>query len=207
MTQTTQSNGLRFLIAAALAAIVTFMLFAFMQYLIKGATPPANKPIDEFAVEIEMPRAETKVHEKPRLQPKPQPQNPPPKMKLPTAETTTTELIAANPEIKMEVEAPSMNSFGAPEGDATPLVQIPPSYPAGPARDGIEGWVQLNFSISETGQVFDVKVIDAKPKRVFNRAAIKALKKWKYKPKVINGQAQVQSGLSVQLDFKLEKHG
>ena len=81
----------------------------------------------------------------------------------------------------------------------------PPKYPTQAARDGKEGWVQLSFTIDELGGVTDVEVIDAEPKRIFDREAKRALRKWKYRPKIIDGKPQKQPGLQVQLDFKLNQ--
>jgi protein TonB len=89
------------------------------------------------------------------------------------------------------------------DGDATPVVRIDPKYPPEAARDGKEGWVELSFTINEVGGVEDVEVIDADPKRVFDREAKRALRKWKYRPKVVDGVAEKQFGLKVRLDFKL----
>jgi protein TonB len=89
------------------------------------------------------------------------------------------------------------------DGDATPIFRQEPKFPTKAARDGIEGWVQLRFDINELGNVENVSVIDAKPKRIFDREAKKALKKWRYNPKVVDGKAIKQIGLTVQLDFKL----
>jgi len=50
-------------------------------------------------------------------------------------------------------------------------------------------------------------VVDAEPKRVFDREAIRALKRWKYSPKIENGQALKQTGIMVQLDFNLDNAG
>jgi protein TonB len=89
------------------------------------------------------------------------------------------------------------------DGDATPIVRIEPKYPIQAARDGKEGYVILSFSINKIGGVEDVNVIEAKPKRVFDKEAKRALRKWKYKPKVVEGKPLVQTGLTVQLDFKM----
>jgi protein TonB len=91
------------------------------------------------------------------------------------------------------------------DGDATPIVRIEPKYPIEAARDGKEGWVQLRFTINELGGVDDVEVIDAEPKRIFDREAIRALRKWKYRPKVEDGKPVRQPGIQVQLDFKLNQ--
>lgn len=93
------------------------------------------------------------------------------------------------------------------DGDATPIVRIEPQYPIAAARDGKEGWVQLRFTINELGGVDDVEVIQAEPKRLFDKEAIRALKKWKYKPKIVDGKPLKQPGMTVQLDFTLDKGG
>jgi protein TonB len=90
------------------------------------------------------------------------------------------------------------------DGEATPIVRINPRYPPAAARDGIQGWVQLRFTIDETGGVTDVEVIDSEPRRVFDQEARRALLRWKYKPKVVDGKAVRQPGQTVQLDFTLD---
>lgn len=87
--------------------------------------------------------------------------------------------------------------------EINPIVRIEPKYPVMAARDGLEGWVQLSFEINEVGGVENIQVINAEPQRIFDREAKRALNKWKYKPKVVNGVPQRQTGLTVQLDFKL----
>lgn len=87
-----------------------------------------------------------------------------------------------------------------------PIVRIEPKYPSSAARDNIEGWVELRFTINEVGGVEDVNVINANPKRVFDRAAKKALKKWKYKPNIDGGRPQKQLNQKVRLYFKSEKY-
>ena len=49
-----------------------------------------------------------------------------------------------------------------------------------------------------------MNVIDAEPKRVFDKEAKRALRKWKYKPKVVDGKAMKQVGLTVRLDFNMD---
>ena len=63
----------------------------------------------------------------------------------------------------------------------------------------------MSFTINEVGGVEDIEVIDAEPKRVFDREARRALRKWKYKPKVVDGKAVKQTDMFVQLDFTLEQ--
>ncbi|CAM5203572.1 energy transducer TonB [Alishewanella longhuensis] len=88
---------------------------------------------------------------------------------------------------------------------ATPLVRAEPRFPTEAARQGISGWVMLNFSIDESGSVTDVSVVAAEPKDIFEREAIRALRRWKYQPQLVEGKAVKQSNLQVQLDFQLQQ--
>jgi TonB family C-terminal domain len=83
---------------------------------------------------------------------------------------------------------------------ATALFRRDPKYPTQAAKEGREGGVKLSFSIDATGAVIDVQVLDAEPKRIFDREAIKALKAGKYQPQRQEGKAVVQQGRQVQLD-------
>jgi protein TonB len=76
-------------------------------------------------------------------------------------------------------------------------------YPQEAARDGVEGAVDLSFSISKRGDVYDVTVVHAEPSSIFNRAAIAAVRRWKYEPKTVDG-IPVESRVQVRLTFKLD---
>lgn len=86
-----------------------------------------------------------------------------------------------------------------------PIVRIDPKYPRQAAVDGIEGWVKLSFSINEFGGVEDVIIVEAMPRRIFDKEAIRALKKWRYRPAILGGKAQKQQGLTVTLTFAMQK--
>ena len=78
-----------------------------------------------------------------------------------------------------------------------------PTYPIYAARNKIEGYVQMSFDISESGNPINIKVQKSVPEQIFDKAAIKALSNWKYAPKVVNGVPVEQKDLEVRLDFKL----
>lgn len=94
-------------------------------------------------------------------------------------------------------------SLGNTDQSARPVVQIEPNYPVDAARDGIEGWVELSFTIAPNGTTQDITVMNAEPARIFNRAARRALSKWRYQPKLVDGRAVSQPGMRVLLSFTL----
>lgn len=186
-------------------AAMTFAAFAFMQYLISGEQRAPVKPGGDIIVEIFQAPEDSKVRHIQKIQPPP----PIPKVpqKAPPLDTSADPVLAISDFTPVTIDdfgGDINNTINRPTGDATPIVRINPKYPSTAARDGIEGWVQLSFSISPTGEVIDPVVINAEPKRTFDREAIRAIKRWKYRPKVIEGVAQLQTGQTVQLDFKLD---
>jgi protein TonB len=85
--------------------------------------------------------------------------------------------------------------------DVIPLVRVPPEYPLGA---NTEGWVKVQFSITAAGTVHDAFVVDASPKGVFDNAALKAIARWRYSPKIDGGVAVERVGLQTLIRFELE---
>jgi protein TonB len=94
---------------------------------------------------------------------------------------------------------------GAPVSDRSevPLVRLNPQYPIRAAQDGIEGYVRMRFDIDPDGNVKNITVVDAKPRGVFETAATRAMSKWRYRAKVVNGQPTWRRGILVRMPFKL----
>ncbi len=80
--------------------------------------------------------------------------------------------------------------------------KVEASYPQRALRQRIEGWVELTFIVTATGDVSDIKVIDSQPRREFDREAVRALGQWKFKPRITNGKA-VSAAARQRLEFKL----
>lgn len=72
--------------------------------------------------------------------------------------------------------------------ELTPLVRFPPEYPIRATTNGVEGYVILRFTVTETGSVADPEVLRSEPPRMFDRAAIRAILRWKYQPQLANGK-------------------
>jgi protein TonB len=92
----------------------------------------------------------------------------------------------------------------AAEGDIVPVVVIRPIYPRDAALSGIEGWVKVEFTITEAGTVRSPRVIEADPPRIFNREALRAILKWKFKPRVVDGVAVERLATQV-IQFNLDE--
>ncbi|PIE40796.1 MAG: hypothetical protein CSA49_06590 [Gammaproteobacteria bacterium] len=94
------------------------------------------------------------------------------------------------------------HSTGSSDSSVIPLVRIQPQYPRRAAMNGTQGEVIVGFTITPAGTVKDVSIIEAKPRGVFERAAKRAILKWKFKPKFVDGKAVSQQAQQ-KLVFKL----
>ena len=95
------------------------------------------------------------------------------------------------------------------DGDIIPLQRLPPQYPRDAARNRIQGWVQLEVQVNADGSVRGARVMDAKPKGLFEASAVAAVLKWKFKPRAVNGQPVAQRGMQ-KIEFNLtgaDEHG
>jgi protein TonB len=79
-----------------------------------------------------------------------------------------------------------------------------PSYPKGAQKRGIEGWVLLEYTVDENGNVVSPRVIESSPPGVFDSAALQALTAWKFTPGKIGTTPVATPGLRVKLNFALK---
>ena len=191
-----------------IAGAATFGLFAFMAQLIKSDSPTLVDVEEYVPVDFLQIPQETKVI--PRVRQQIQPPEPPPVMEVTRATATGTDVNTEfdyTPTGLTVKNTLSDFSLGGQltDKDAAPVFRTNPKYPMKALTNGIEGWVKMTFDINEIGQVINIEVIDAQPKRIFDRAAKSALKKWKYKAKMLDGKAIVQRGFVVQLDFNMQE--
>ena len=81
------------------------------------------------------------------------------------------------------------------------IVKVEPKYPRDAFLRNLEGYVSVIFVVNEKGMAEDIEVIDEKPNRIFRKAALTALKKWRFKPAVENGRVTTDIK-EVTIDFK-----
>jgi protein TonB len=206
----------RLLLAALAAMVVTFGLFLVMYKLISlGSGDRAE--LEAIAGirfgPVELPdEAVARSRRKPVKPPPPRDPPPPPRMPIARMEQQLQDM----PRLDMpELDIPLVSGEGmylgnfqqvdrTAEGDIIPVVVIRPMYPREAAMSGTEGWVKIEFTITETGTVKSPRVIDAQPPRIFNREAIRAILKWKFKPRVVDGIA-IERRATQTIDFTLEE--
>jgi len=193
----------------ALASATTFGLFAFMAFLISSDQVKLIPPENVIPIDVAQTPEDSRIEEKPKAQF--EPPKPPPVM---PRNNIAPEVAQVNSNINYQPIGLKINETssvvtsmkGLPDSDARSVVRVTPNYPIDAARKGIEGWVVLAFDISKIGEVINVKVLDSTPKRIFDKAAKKALKKWKYRAKSVNGEQVSQHNFTVQLDFNMSQN-
>jgi periplasmic protein TonB len=135
----------------------------------------------------------------------------------------TTEATAASTPVPASAGTkPPRPAAAIPTPSSTPVVTPPPvvaapatedrnfqltrkveaTYPQRALRQRIEGWVELSFTVTASGDVSEVKVVDSQPRREFDREATRALSQWKFKPRIENGKP-VAASARQRLEFKL----
>jgi TonB family protein len=77
-----------------------------------------------------------------------------------------------------------------------------PTYPARARERGTEGWVDLEFTVAKDGTTRDAVVRAAEPAGTFDRAALDAVKRWRYEPRVV-GDTAVEQRVQTRLRFRL----
>ncbi len=202
------------------AILVNLGLFTMMQVMTASNNVDRNDAEDIRLLDFVRVKKDTTVETKKRELPdKPKPPEkmpPPPQMTQPTKQvkTPTPKFTAPNIKVPLNIAGgPYLGEFSAAPiappvvseyAQVVPLVRIPPRYPRTAARRNIEGVVKVAFTITKEGRVVNPQILSASPEGVFDKAAISAIKKWKFNPKIVDGQA-VEQTAAQEITFKLSK--
>lgn len=134
---------------------------------------------------------------------------PPPAPEMPRMSFSATNVGGSNISMTPNIDTSSalgrMDLSAGSDTDVIPLVRIAPEYPPRALRRGIEGWVQVQFTITPTGAVTDATVVAADPPGLFDEAAIRSILRWRYNPKVEGGVAVERVGVQTVIRFVLEE--
>ena len=196
----------RYVIGLALGAVVTFGLFYLMQALIESDENPLNEAQQTKITEFVPVKEEQQVREKQRKpEPPPPPDQPPPDTPEPDINTDVQGMGVDVGSVRMDsnVNIEGQGGFSS-DGEYLPIVKVAPVYPRRALTRGIEGYVLLEFTVTKSGAVKNPRVIEAEPKGIFDRAAKQAALKFKYKPKVVNGEPIDVHGVRNMIRFELE---
>ena len=214
-------------LAIALSMVLNIALFGLMPELIKlELKDPADledlKPIQVIRVKHPEPPPRKKERQKPK-----------PKEKPREVKTTPTQIVRQKPmrlkprlpfelnprlpSVPGSLVMPPMENFsldgptlkglyeiGELDSPLTPIANIPPIYPMRAMRQGIEGWVKVQFLVTDQGQVQQPKVIAAEPENVFEKSVVNCVLKWKFKPGTVEG-IPVNTMAETIIRFELEE--
>ena len=207
-------NDSRFLASLLLGVAVTLVLFCIMQALIDSGDQAYRSDSDGQIMEFVRIKDDESLSLKDRRKPKkPEPPKeppPPPKMIVEKQVKPTMNKVKIDiPNIDLPTIAgggPFLGNWaGNPlaEGDVLPIVRIDPQWPREALVEGIEGYVIVEVIIAADGSVASAVVIESVPRRLFDRNVIRAVLKWKFKPRIINGVAVERRAIQ-RLDFSLD---
>jgi protein TonB len=211
-------NRFRGLVAALLAVGVTFGLFLFMFKLISSGGSNTEELEAIAGIHfgpVDIPdEIMTKNRRIPKKPPPPKDPPPPPKMQVSQVDQSVQNMPLLDlPNLDIPMTSGEGMYIGnvasidrTEEGDIIPIVVIRPMYPREAALSGTEGWVKVGFTITAIGTVKDPTVLDADPPRIFNREALRAILKWKFKPRVVDGVAVDRPATQI-IDFNLDQTG
>jgi len=200
----------RYVLSFFAALVVVFSLFWVMQYLIASADRTLDEDdaghLLEF-VRIKQDEAITPRKLKPKKPPPPEeppPEPPPPALDNITPEAQAVAVTAVSINTRIDLSA---SGFGLSpsDGDYLPIVKVQPMYPRRALSRGIEGYVIVMFTVTRQGTTRDHVIVESKPRGIFDRAALQAATKFKYKPRVVDGQPIEVPGVQNKITFLIEE--
>jgi protein TonB len=114
---------------------------------------------------------------------------------------TGTGIITKGKEVP--IGADIIDPFSVSDSNAIALVQVQPVYPQRALQKEIEGYVVVEFDVDEGGRVINPRVLYAEPEGYFETASLRALERYRYQPRVVNGQTVKMFGVQQKLSFTL----
>lgn len=200
----------------AIGLLTTFVLFWALHLLIvrghKAAEATQALPTIDFVRLKKNSELETRQRQKPQKPPPPK-QPPPPKMNVSVqAQQQQAPVPFKMPSMNLATNisgGPFLGNFSsagdlAGDGELIPMMRLAPQYPRQALRDGIDGEVTLEITVGPDGSVTSARVKSAKPRGVFESAAVSAAYKGKFRPKVEDGKPVTTKG-TYTVVFKMGK--
>jgi len=201
----------RVIVGIVLGLAITIALFWMMPYLIETTDRQLDKAGSTHLVDFVRLRRDESIHRR-ELKPTkpPPPQSPPPLPSTPPLESfnpnaAVVAIAAAPAETDIEISGAGF-SLGVGGGDYLPIVKVAPVYPQRALLRGIEGYCVVQYTVTRQGTIRDPVVIeDQCTNSMFYRPSLDAALKFKYKPRVIDGQAVEVPGVRNKFTYVIEE--
>jgi protein TonB len=197
----------RYAFATVVGVIVTISLLFVMQLLIATGQKALSEPRERAQLDfVRVKRNETLntqeiIPEKPPKPPEIPPEAPPQQMDNVDPNAPTINVPA--PQVSADTSLSGPGGMNIAEGDYLPIVRVAPVYPARALSRGLEGYVDLSFTVTSAGTVRDPIVLFS-TSSLFDRAATRAVLKFKYKPRVVDGVPIDVPGVKTRITFQIE---
>jgi protein TonB len=208
LSQNQASSVVRMLFGAVLALVVTLSLFWVMQYLIATADRSLNKDDAGTVLDFVRVKRDEDIQRR-QLKPKkpPPPDAPPPQPPTPQLDNLNPNAekiaISAVP-VETDIEMTGGFSLGVGEGDYLPIVKVAPIYPNRALTRGVEGFCVVQYTVTSLGTTKDPVVVeDQCTSSLFHRASINAALKFKYKPRIMDGEAVEVPGVQNKFTYEI----
>jgi len=208
LAQSQTANITRLVIGLILGLAITLSLFWVMQYLIATADRTLNEDAAGSLVDFVRVKRDESVKQR-QLKPKkpPPPDAPPPQPPTPQLESlnANAEKIAISEvPVETDIEMTGGFSLGVGEGDYLPIVKVAPIYPNRALTRGIEGYCVVQYTVTRQGTVKDPVVIeDQCTSSLFYSASLNAALKFKYKPRIMDGEAVEVPGVQNKFTYEI----
>ena len=199
---------IRLAIGLMLGLVITAGLFWMMQYLIATADRSLNESVSGNLVDFVRLKRDESVQRR-QLKPKkpPPPDAPPPQPPTPKLESLdpSAEKIAISAvPVETDIEMSGGFSLGVGEGDYLPIVKVAPIYPARALQRGLEGFCVVQYTVTSLGTIKDPVIIESQcSSSLFHRSSLQAALKFKYKPRVIDGEAVEVPGVQNKFTYEI----
>lgn len=198
-------SAIRIVLGGVLAIPVAIGLFYIMQSLVdrdyeqeeSKARKIADIVVPDKVIETNLKEAKPEKVE--------EPEEPPPELE-PLDFDTDVEMNAVNMAPKAEVSLKlSSSGMSSGDGEYLPIVKVAPIYPRRAQTRGITGYCIVEYTVTKTGSIRDPQPVDCQPQGIFESASVKAAEKFKYKPRVVDGEAIEVAGVQNKFTYELEK--
>ena len=197
----------RYFLALAVGSFAALSLLWLMQFLIATGKAAITESVDARMVDfVRVKREETVERERKKPERPPEPEEAPPELPRPQNDASDFEGVTPvnplGPRLDTGMDS-ELGDFSLAEGDYLPIVKVAPMYPRRAQSRGLDGYCDLQFTVTPLGTTSDVSVIYCSSS-LFERASVQALLKFKYKPRVVNGTAIAVPGLQHRITFQME---